>query len=206
MINLIPYDYKEQIIYGRRNKVLIKWIVAMAVAMAVIAAVSIAGILFMHKTTVDYKKTVDLNKEQLTSQNTEQSYKELETLSKNFKTVTDIASQQLLYSKLIQKIAPLLPSDTTINGIDLAQGEYSLDLIVNGPSDKSVTQAFVNISSKENGIFEKADLLSVNCKSGDANSNNTSNSSDEAPCKASIKGLLAKDSSLYYINSKQGKQ
>ena len=38
MINLLPNNYKEQIVYGRKNLVLTHWIIAMFMAMAAILA------------------------------------------------------------------------------------------------------------------------------------------------------------------------
>lgn len=104
MINLLPYDYKEQIQYGRKNKLLVKWSLALGIAMLVIVAVSAAGTLYMYKTTKDYEKTVSQNTASLKEKKLEQDYKAMEQLSKDFKTVVDIASQQLLYSKMLKAI------------------------------------------------------------------------------------------------------
>lgn len=196
MINLLPYDYKEQIQYGRKNKTLIGWIFAITVAMLVIIAVSAVGTLYMLKTTNDYQKTVESNRQLQTGKKLDQNYKQLEGLASNFKTVVDIASQQLIYSNIIKAIAPLLPPDTELNGLELTQGQYGVDIKINGANESVLTQAFINISNKNNKIFEKADFNNVTCKDAAGNT-----ADEKYPCKANIKGLLAKNSNFYFINT-----
>lgn len=193
MINLLPYDYKEQIQYGRKNKLLVKWSLALGIAMLVIVAVSAAGTLYMYKTTKDYEKTVSQNTASLKEKKLEQDYKAMEQLSKDFKTVVDIASQQLLYSKMLKAIAPLLPADTELNGLEITQGKQGVEIKINGQDQATLTQAFINISDKNNGIFEKADFNNVSCKEISAG--------EKYPCSANIKGLFSKNSDFYFINS-----
>lgn len=200
MINLIPYDYKEQIQYGRKNKKLIGWIFAITVAMLVIVAVSAVGTLYMYKTTNDYQKTVEANRQLQKDKKLDQNYKQLEGLAGNFKTVVDIASQQLIYSNIIKAIAPLLPPDTELNGLELTQGQYGVDIKINGANESVLTQAFINISNKNNNIFEKADFNNVTCKDVAG-----STADEKYPCNANIKGLLAKNSNFYFINSGSSK-
>jgi Tfp pilus assembly protein PilN len=199
MINLLPYDYKEQILYARKNRQLVKWSVALGIAMFIVIAVSAIGTIFLYKTTKDYEKIVSTNKSSLEEKNLEAEYKDMEKLSANFKTVVDIASQQLIYSRILKAIAPLLPADTELNGLELTQGQSGVEIKINGASQETLTQAFINLSSKNNGIFEKADFNNVSCKEI------STSAEQQYPCTASIKGLLAKNSSFYFINS-GGKQ
>ncbi|MBP9812952.1 hypothetical protein H6794_00990 [Candidatus Nomurabacteria bacterium] len=193
MINLLPYDYKQQIQYARKNKELVKWNLALGIAMLVIIAVSAAGTLYMYKTTKDYEKTVSQNTASLQDKKLEQDYQSMEKLSKDFKTVVDIASQQLLYSKILKAIAPLLPADTELNGIEITQGKQGVELKLNGQDQATLTQAFINISDKNNNIFEKADFNNVTCKE--------KSDGEKYPCSANIKGLFTKNSDFYFINS-----
>ena len=198
MINLLPYDYKEQILYARKNRQLVKWSVALGIAMLIVIAVSAVGTIFLYKTTKDYEKIVATNKASLEEKNLEAEYKQMENLSANFKTVVDIASQQLIYSRILKAIAPLLPPDTELNGLELTQGQQGVEIKINGASQETLTQAFINLSAKNNGIFDKADFNNVSCKDVSP----TGGSGDQKyPCTASVKGLLAKNSAFYFINA-----
>ncbi len=198
MINLLPYDYKQQIQYARKNRQLVKWSLALGGAMLIVIAVSTIGTIFLYKTTKDYEKIVLTNKSSLEDKNLEGKYKEMEQLSANFKTVVDIASQQLIYSRILKAIAPLLPPDTELNGLELTQGQSGVEIKINGATQDTLTQAFINLSSKNNGIFEKADFNNVSCK--DPSQMGTA-SDQKYPCTASVKGLLTKNSTFYFINS-----
>lgn len=198
MINLLPYDYKQQIQYARKNRQLVKWSLALGGAMLIVIAVSTIGTIFLYKTTKDYEKIVSTNKSSLEDKNLEGKYKEMEQLSANFKTVVDIASQQLIYSRILKAIAPLLPPDTELNGLELTQGQSGVEIKINGATQDTLTQAFINLSAKNNGIFEKADFNNVSCK----DPSQTGTASDQKyPCTASVKGLLTKNSTFYFINS-----
>ncbi len=204
MINLLPNNYKEQIVYGRKNLVLTHWIIAMFMAMAAILAVSFAGTILLYKTTDNQKKAVESAKQQLTAKKLDQNYKNFNNLVTDFNTVVSIATQQIRYSNIINSITPLLPEGTTLNGIELQQGVNAVEIKLNGQSKESLTQALVNIADKKNNVFEKADFNNINCKvvattGGDS-------STEEPPCKVSIKGLLAKNKDFYFITPEDTKK
>jgi uncharacterized membrane protein len=202
MINLLPYGYKNQVLYGRKNMVLTRWILAMLVAMLVIFTVAGAGTVYMYKTTSDQRKSVNQAKQQLAAKNLEQNYQTFSKLAGDFNTVVSIASQQVRYSNIMKSIAPLLPESTTLNGIELTQGVSAVEIKLNGQNQSVLTQALVNISDKKNNVFASADFNNITCKDTTA----SGGASDEPPCRASIKGLLAKNKDFYFISPEEAKK
>lgn len=133
--------------------------------------------------------------QRIANQNLESTQKEIETLSNNMKTVLQILNKQLLFSKVLTKIGSVLPVDSALTGVNLSATDSAIELEIVSSNRTAASQAFVNISDPKNGLFEKADLLSVECPK-------TPSRAD--PCTTAIKVVIKTDSSFYYLNSVSG--
>lgn len=197
MINLLPPDVKLDIQYARHNTVLVRWIMAGFLFAALVVSLIGFGQYYIAKNTQVTLASVEVTNQRLASQNMLNAQKELETISKNLKTVLQIAGKQLLFSKLITRIGGILPAQTRLNGMTLSTSNSALDLNVAARDRNAATQAVINISDPKNGLFSKADLVSVTC-------NDTA--TDGYPCQAQIRVVMKTDSSYYFLNSVTGKQ
>ena len=193
MINLLPYDYKQELVYARRNYLLLKWLFALFVAAIFILAISFGGVFAINneRAKAEASAVSETNEINNSSEKTEfDRYKKFKT---DYDTVVKLLSKQLRYTKIIQDIGQILPNGTTIDGIKLAPGTTSLTLSVNGTSQEAIRQAFVNLSNDntQKQLFPKADLESITC---------SDNAATKA-CTGSIKVLLSANSDYYYINA-----
>jgi hypothetical protein len=192
MINLLPDQIKEEIVYAKRNCVVVKWICSVLLIIVILVGMTIFGQIFINKNASSIQSVTELTNQRIEDQNLESTQQDIEALSTNFKTVTQLLSQQLLFSKLFTKIGSIMPADAILSGITLIADESSIDLNIAATNKEAATQAFINISDPENGLFEEADLISVNC---------SSTSTSSKPCAAVVKVVMEAGSNYYFLNS-----
>ena len=202
MINLLPENLKEEVIYGRRNRLLVRWLSAVSLVIFVVGAMTIFGQYYVNRNVKSYQSVAKVTQERIASQNLSSIQKDVQILSNNFTTVTQLLGRQLMFSKLFTKIGSIIPSGAIISGITLSTTNSALDLNVISTDREAATQAFVNISDPKNGLFEKADLISVNCTTKTASTTGTTTS--KYPCTAMIKVVIKNDSTFYFLNSITG--
>ena len=55
MINLLPTELKEEIVYGRRNRILSRWVVSVFIVIAAVAAMTVFGQLYINKNVRSFR-------------------------------------------------------------------------------------------------------------------------------------------------------
>jgi hypothetical protein len=198
MINLLPENIKSEIIYGRRNRILAHWIMAVAVVIIGVSGMTVFGQIFINKNIHSLQSFAKTTQQRITDQNLAATQVQIKSLSDNFTTVTQLLSKQLLFSKMFVKIGGIIPSGAILSGITLSSTDSGVDLNVAALDKTAATQAFVNISDPKNGLFDKADLVSVVCTTPTTGS---SDISSKYPCTAIIRVVIKADSSFYFLNS-----
>lgn len=198
MINLMPDYMRQEIGYARRNSVLLKWLMAIILVIVGIGAVTVFGRYYIDNNTKSLQAVAEVTQERINSQNLQATQAEMQNLSNNFTTVTRLLEKQLLFSKLLVKIGSIIPNGAILRGITLSTENSTVDLTVIAANREAATQAFVNINDPNNGLFEKADLLSVSCAQVTAE---TPSETAKYPCSTMIKVIIEADSSFYFLNS-----
>lgn len=201
MINLLPTELQDSIKYGRHNRVLLHWLVAILIVIASIGLMTIFGQMYINKNAQSLARVARVTQDRISAQNLQSTQKDIQALSNNFTTVVQLLNRQLLFSKLFVKIGSIVPQGAILSGITLATGNTALDLNVMALDREAATQAFVNISDGENGLFEKADLISINCIQPGSNDKQEVS---KYPCNAAIKVIIKTDSSFYFLNTITG--
>ena len=198
MINLLPTQEKQNIIYARRNNILYKWILAAIAVIGLIILLTIAGIIYIQLNIDNVRKSTITTQEAISNQKLEQSQKDLQKLSDNFNTVVKLLSNQVLFSKLLPKIASILPPNTALGSITLSdQTNSAVDMSINAKDRADANQAYANISNPSNGLFDKADLISISC----ADSTKSSTTDNPYPCTANIRATFSAEAKKSFINS-----
>lgn len=198
MINLLPPASKQDIKYARRNNVLYKWILAVGAAILGIIIITISGIIYLQIITSSVNKSTAVTDKIIQDQKLTEPQKELQTLSDNFKTVVKLLSSQVLFSKLLPKIATILPPNTSLGAISLTdQTSTGVDIVIKADSREDANQAFANINNPKNGLFDKADLVSITCSDSDE----SSSTANEQKCTANIRATFSPSSKIIFLNS-----
>ena len=89
-----------------------------------------------------------------------------------------------------------MPPGTVLNSLTLTTVKGSIDLSANAKDYGSAAQIGVNLSDPKNGLFEKVDIISINCASGQAAYN----------CNATFKALFSKSAQTKFLGVAKGDQ
>jgi Tfp pilus assembly protein PilN len=197
MINLMPPDKKEVIWYARRNSILIKWGLGIAVAGFGVLLVAAGGLFYLEHESKSYQKSINTTKDRLKQQNEEATLKRSEEMKGNLQLAVDVLSKEILFSKLLTQIGKAIPQGTVLEKLNLTSDlQGGLDISIGAVSYQSGVQAQVNLADSENGIFDKADLGAVTCESDDTTG---------YPCTATIRALFSKNNNEF-LKLNQGGQ
>ncbi len=191
MINLLPPKLKQAYRYGRVNRHLIHWIFVFAAGIAGAAIITAFGYLYLNQTANSYKSQIAASNQQLASQNLNSVQSQVKEISNNLNLVVQVLSKQVLFSELLQQLTKLMPADTNLTGLSISQAQGAIDITANAKNYSAATQIQVNLTSPDNQLFSKADIVSISC------SGNTA-----YPCSIALRALFSPNSSYMFINNK----
>jgi Tfp pilus assembly protein PilN len=192
MINLLPPELKEQYVYGRRNTTLRRWTVAMMFSFLGVVVLTFAGLFLMQNSIHKYQDQVAGTKGQLDSQRLEETRSQAKEISGNIKLAVDVLSREVLFSKLLQQIATVIPPNTSLTDLNITQTTGAIEVKAVAGDYTSATQLQINLKDPKNRIFSKADIQSITC--------NASASDPKYPCEVTIKALFSTDNPFLFIN------
>ncbi len=208
MINLLPPAMREDIIYARRNTKLVRYCVALLIVIVGIFGIVFVGQLYINQASKSYAAQVTQTEEQLKLQKLEETQKRVEGISGSVKLAVQVLSRQVLFSSLIKQIGSAIPQGAVLTGLSINKPQGGIDLTAAARDYDTATQVQLNLQDPQNKIFDKADIINVQCNPSAANSINTNTGQPNAtqidgdyPCKISIRALFSKDNPFLFINN-----
>lgn len=203
MINLLPPDVKQNIVFARRNSKLRNWTVALVFCAISILAIVAIGHLYLRQSINDYSVRVEKGKEELKIQKIDDTQKRVQELTTSLKLVTQVLQREILFSSLLAQIGRVSPNGSVLTSLSINKLQGGLDLQAAAVDYHTATQVQVNLQDPKNKIFDKADIVSVQCASikagGDAFKN-------QYPCTIQLRALFAKNNSFTLLNPGEVKQ
>ncbi|MGI9027737.1 MAG: PilN domain-containing protein [Candidatus Saccharimonadales bacterium] len=200
MINLLPHDIKQDIMYARRNTKLRTWIIAAIVSLTGVGFIVIGGLIYMKQSVNSYTSQVNQSREGLKSQQLEETQKRVEEISTNTKLTVQVLSREILFSKLIRQIGSALPAGTALQSLKIDTVKGGIQLNAQAVDFDAGARLQLNLQDPKNGVFEKADINSINCASTTTNSSSTtSEQTRRYPCDVNLRALFGKNNSYVYI-------
>ncbi|MBX6334345.1 hypothetical protein IRY61_03340 [Candidatus Saccharibacteria bacterium] len=193
MINLLPPDLKTEYRYARKNSQLLRVIAVFFfgfVSMAVIAAI---GVLYINQAANSYASEAASLKESLKQQKQDEVNAEAQDISNSLKLAVQVLSQQILFSKLLEELAPTIPKDVVLTDIAISELQGALDISAKAVDYTAATQLQVNLSDPNNKIFSKADIVGIGCTS----SNETTD--ERYPCIVNIRAQFGNSKRFLFI-------
>lgn len=194
MINLLPPDEKEAILYARYNTQLRRWISGALIGLAGVVIVVFCGNFMLNQSTNDYAQAIASSQEQLKKQDQKKSLEQVKGIQTNFKLVVDVLSREVLFSKLLPQVGQVMPSGTVLENLSLntEEGQTAFDLTASAQDFTSGSQIQVNLIDPANKLFEKADLVNVSCTQDQ-------DEPTEYPCKVTMRVLPSKTNQFLLI-------
>jgi len=195
MINLLPPDFQKSVNYARRNSILLQACLAVLAVMAGVLMLLGFGHFYIATTTVRYEKDISTLQTSLQEQNVDQIKGEIQDLSGSVNLVLKVLSKEILFSKLLQQAGSVMPKGSSLSSIEISDDQKGIDISAGVDNYQVGTQVQINLSDPNNKLFDKVDLVSVQCNT---------QSSGTYPCSARLRALFSDNSPYLFINNKVG--
>ena len=196
MINLLPPAVKSNFRYARKNSFLLKIAVGIGAGVIGIIFVVGAGGLFINHYTSSYVSLVSSANQQFKANNLSQTETQIKSTSNNLKLVVQVLSREVLFSQLLQQIGKALPSGSVLENLNITGESGGIDLQAAAVDYQTASQIQVNLADPANGLFSKADIVSIQCQS-----TNLSKATNY-PCKVDIRAQFTASNPFLFINNK----
>ncbi|MCA9333018.1 hypothetical protein KDA00_04045 [Candidatus Saccharibacteria bacterium] len=208
MINLLPPEVREDITYARKNTLLLRWVFILFIVIVAIFVVVFAGQIYIKQSQKSYESQISEVQNQLKVQKLEETKTKVESISGSIKLAVQVLSKQLLFSSILKQIGAAFPEGSVLTGLSINKLEGGIDLTAAATDYDTATQVQVNLQDPTNKIFEKADIISIQCNKADTQATNPNTGQSSAsqidilyPCKVSIRALFSSNNSFLFINN-----
>jgi len=164
MINLIPSQLRKDRQFGRRNRVLVTYVIALATTALLVAIVMIGSLEFFG--TDEGALTTEIQENETSIAALRSSTSQLNETVVRLQTVDQLYESSVKFSELIPNIGSILPEGTILNGLSLVGGStdaLSLDVDMERPE----LAATLVRNLVDSDIFEAADVGNINPKGSD---------------------------------------
>ena len=198
MINLLPSEIKSSYVYAKRNVILQKWVALCLAALVGLACLGTFGLLTIKQSQLHFEQEAISANNTFKEEKYDLTQKEVKDMSNNFKLVLRVLSQEVLFSQLLKQITVAIPANSNLTGLNISQTTGGIDITANAVDYKTATQVQVNLADPANKIVSKADIVSINCSSGET-------ATSGYPCTVNIRALFGSNNPFLLINNKAAK-
>lgn len=197
MINLLPPDIKQSLLYAQYNTKLARTAIGLGIGILGIIIILGAGHFYLHQESNSYKATIKESEAALEKRNEKEKIARVQEISNSLKLVVNVLSQEILFSKLIRQVGAQMPRNTVLQDLKLSSElSGALELQVGAVDYNAASQVQVNLMNSRDNLFDKADLIKVTCTQPGGES------SDSAyPCRASLRAVFNKDNDFTLLDS-----
>lgn len=196
MINLLPPELKSSYRYARRNVLLVRWVVVLAISLLGLFAISTGGLIYLRQINDSYAPQIAATQASLEQQKLSQTRIQVTDMTSSLKLATQVLSKEVLFSKLLTQLATVMPSNAILTDLTISQTQGALDISALATNYDAATQVQVNLADPNNKIFSSADIVNISCSSAPSTDSTTS----RYPCKVTIRALLATNNPFLFIN------
>lgn len=209
MINLLPTDLRDSQRYAHANTLLLRWVVAGLLAVAGLGIIGGLGILYMNQTNQALDVQVkDLNAS-LANQELGKIKSETEDISSSIKLAVTVLSKEVLFSQLLGKLGSVTPEKASLTDLNISQEEKGVTITAQTADYDTATQLQVNLTKGKEQLFQKADIVSIDCNKSESSSENSdqnnSGTKNKYPCTVIIRALFVEDNPYLFINQDKKK-
>ena len=192
MINLLPLSTKQEIYYARKNLLLFRWVAANILAIILLSALLFIGGIYIERSQEDLRNSNNNIQTSIKTAKLDTVKQDAENLSSGIKLISQILSQELRFSILLQKIGSLMPENTVLGTISLTSNVATpVDITAYAVDYRSATQVQINFQDKSKALFESVDANNIIC----------ADNQDLYKCAISIKAKFSSDAAITYLNT-----
>ena len=191
MINLLPPERGARLRFSHQNAYLRRWLGIFVLAAAGLIFILGFGWIYIDQQNKNLNRNLEVTKQQLQDQDLAGTQKKAKDISTNIKIINQVLSREIRFSDLISQIGSVMPPNTILSGLTLGKVDGGIDLSASARDYTSATQIAVNLGDPKNNIFDKVDIVNINCPAASINS---------YPCSASFRALFSKTTQSKFLN------
>lgn len=128
MINLLPPELKEVYRYGKHNRALARWIIIIVICWAGAMALTAGGYVYLNRTIASTNQELVANQKQLKQLDQASVQAQVSDISNNLKLAVQVLSKEILFSKLLEQLGAVTPSNVILTNLAITQGQDGVDL------------------------------------------------------------------------------
>lgn len=197
MINLLPPDIKENTQYAHRNAQLRHWIIGLVLSVLGIAMIIGAGHLYLQQSVRSFSRQVEQGQNDLKAQKLEETQAKVQDLTDSLKLVVQVLSREVLFSKLLSQVGAALPNGSVLTNLSINKVQGGLDLQAAATDYQTATQVQLNLQDSKNKIFEKADIINIQCAGAKVATGDSTKT--QYPCTVQLRALFASNNPFSFI-------
>lgn len=191
MINLLPPELVARLRFSHQNASLRRWLGIFVLATIGLIFILGFGWIYIDQQNKNLNRNLEVTKSQLQAQDLDGTQKKAKDISGNIKVINQVLSREIRFSDLISQIGSVMPPGAILSSLTLSKVDGGLDLSASAKNYTSATQIAVNLSDPKNEIFDKVDIVNINCPA---------DSSNFYPCSASFRALFSKTTQSKFLN------
>ncbi len=191
MINLLPTEYSNRLRFARQNTLIRKWLAGALAAIFGLLAILALGSLYISQPSKNIQRGIDSTQKQLETEKLKTVEKQSKEISDNIKVINQVLNKEIRFSALVTDIAKIMPSGSVLASLSISQVDGAIDLSVNTTDYGSALQTSANLSDSKNNIFDKVDIISINCSPA---------GSSTYSCSSTFKALFSKTVPSRYLS------
>lgn len=196
MINLSPNNYKESLQYARRNTLLLQWLIGLLVLFSLTVSTLLIGKTYLASEAKRYAALNTNIEQELKDKDLEGTLKTVENISGNLKLIIQVLSRQVIFSELIKQVGAVMPENSVLSDIEISKIDGGIDLTADAKDHTTATQVQVNLADPNNKLFDKVDIVSINCEG----------TNPAYPCKVTLRALFTKNNPFSFVNQNTKKE
>lgn len=192
MINLIPKDKKSNIAFARYNRIVLRWLIIMVVAVFGLFVIFGGSMFYIKQDIKAHETSIEDSKRSLAEQDEKKTLERIASISARMSLIVDVLSREVVFSKLLPHIGSIIPDGAALNGLTLSRdSQGGVDLVIAAVDYATASQALTNLQASESLLFESVDATNVNC---DGVSNGI------YQCQIEITAILVNDNPFLLLN------
>lgn len=164
MINLLPLDVRSERQYGRKNRILVGYVVALLLTALLVASVMLGSLSFFGTDESAIMNEIDANTITITSLQSQTT--EINKTVSRLNTVDELYESGITFSTLVPEIGSLMPEGAVLNGLSLS-GENTDALNLDIDLERPELAAVLIRNMVDSELFEAADIGNLNPKGSD---------------------------------------
>lgn len=164
MINLLPLETRTERQFGRKNRILVGYVVALLITALLVAVVMVGSLKLFGTDEASLKSEIDENNIKILTLQKDTS--ELNKTVSKLETTDKLFENNITFSTLIPRIGSLLPNGSILNALSLT-GESTDALSLDVDLESPELAAVFSKNLVDSDLFEAADIGNINPKGSD---------------------------------------